>query len=84
MRLLFLLALCGCASIPGSPDLDLCIIDAPRYQLQCQGTHDPDRKVDLDFEDADKYVCVSPEHWGEILDYIGSMKDELEDCGILR
>jgi hypothetical protein len=52
--------------------------------MMCQGTADPDRKFDLDLEDADKYVCVSPEHWEAIKNYIGDMKDELEECGILR
>lgn len=80
MRLLLFALLASCAYLPPTPDIDLCLLDYRRFQVICQGFTDPERKYDMPVASADNYLMVSPDDWGKIRNYVGELKDLVEEC----
>jgi hypothetical protein len=84
MRFLAIPLLTACSLIPPIPDFDLCLLDYTRFQVICQGFVDNERKYDMTVEQANNYLMVSPEDWGKIRNYVGDLKDLVEECQTLR
>ena len=79
----FPLVAIGCNDLPPKPDGDLCTIDLPRNQLVCSeipknDTDQPGKRYKLPIANADRYVCFSPDHWENIVNYIHALKDAAE------
>lgn len=70
----------ACAGLPPTPDFDLCLLDYRRFQVICQNFVDPEIKYDIPVVDAHNYLMVSPEDWGKIRNYVGDLKDLVEEC----
>ena len=64
----------GCASLPDTPPVSLCVIDYDARLLYCQNVVDSKQR-DVFLHNADNYVAVSPDDWAAINIYIDDLKD---------
>lgn len=77
LGLLFATLICSsCGSLPAKPKIDLCAHDQPRGQVYCVNNQ-TNQDTTLNIEDTDKYIMLSPEHWGLTLKYIRILEQRL-------
>lgn len=96
MRLSLLLMICSSAACTTleRPDADLCVINAPNDQAECfnlrrdystEGHRNSDAAVStinlIDLNDLNKYVCVNPEGFAELKQYVAQVRERLKQCG---
>ena len=63
----------SCGSLPKKPSIDLCSHDEPTGMVYCVNNQ-TDATTDLEIGATDKYIMMSPEHWGLTVLYIRELE----------
>ena len=64
----------SCGSLPKKPSIDLCSNIVSTQRVPCVNNQSRDSYI-LDYNETDKYLMLSPDHWGLILKYIRKLEN---------
>lgn len=74
--LLIILICSSCGSLPRKPSIDLCVHNEPSGDVFCVNNQ-TSQDTTIRIEDTDRYIMMSPEHWGLTLRYIRILEQRL-------